>query len=234
MSNDKFIFLDTWVLSDYTHGERLARLSEFINREGLTIVVTSLSMTELYNPNGQPGDRVSRAAGFLAGHRCVIVDPHSVFRAELQSYPKPLSGLPLKLDLNDVPIAHRARALELLLRRDEVYLRQGKDIAEWALGCEAFKAGWLETVDQIIEDACQGGVLSRDSRGRLLGLESFKEDFLTTLDRRHFGSLSGAEREALGVNVVHLFLGATRELPAIRLSSLCFGMLTYIRTRQIP
>lgn len=150
------------------------------------------------------------------------MNPEAVFRAELQSYPLPVSDLPVELDLDDVPAVHRGQALELLLRRDKLYLSQGKDIAEWASGYEASKANWLSTADWIINQACEAGTLQRQSHGRFRDLASAKEAFLASLDLRHLGSLDPAEREALGANIIHLVLGETSKLPAIRLSSLCF------------
>lgn len=128
----------------------------------------------------------------------------------------------MELDLADLPSAHRAQVLESLLRRDEIFLRQGKDVARWASSYEARKSKWLVTVEAIIEDACEAGVLKRDSRGRFLDPDSAKEKFLLSLDRRHFDSLSGKEKRALGFNLVQLFIGGISRLPAIRLNSLCF------------
>jgi hypothetical protein len=171
---------------------------------------------------GRPGDRVARATAFLAAHRTVVVDPRTLVRAELQHYPISLEVLPLELDLGDLPAAQRARALELLLRRDDIYVSQGKDIRQWARGYKQLKGDWLATVERIIQDAISAGTLSVDQNGSFRDLRSSKEDFLVALDRRHFGSLSTEEREALGSELMPLFLGATKDLPAIRLTSLCF------------
>ena len=227
----RYIFLDNWVLSNYTHDARRGQLSAFLHRNDLTIAINSLSLTELYNPNGKPGDRVSRATSFLAEHSCVIVNPANLFRAELQSYPDPLLGLPLELDLADLKSVHRAKALEFLLRRDDLYLRQGKDVAKWARNYETHKATWLSTVEKIIQDACEFGILRRDRLGRFVDLESTKEKFLLSLDRRHFESLNSAERRALGTRIVNLFLGDISTLPSIRLSSFCFWY-AYVNTDQ--
>ncbi len=223
MGDSKFIFLDNWVLSGFTNEPRRTKLTEFLRREDLTVLITSLSMTEIYGPTASPGDRVSRATDFLAGNRCVIVDPVQIFRAEFQHFPASLPDLPFELDLAEVSIAHRAMVLELFLRRDPIFLRQGKDIAEWAANYTLQKTTWLNTTDQIIQAAIQDKTLARDSNGEFLDLESFKDEFLASLDRRHFVHLSSLEREALDPNsLIGLVLGETRQLPATRITSLCF------------
>lgn len=228
MSQANYIFLDNWVLSNYTLAERIHLLSAFLNRNRLTILFDSLSLVELYNPKGRPGDRVSRAARFLEEHDCVIVDPEKVFRAELMQFPEPLRQLPVELDLKEIA-PHKGTVLESILRRDAFFLRQRKDIAEWAAGYQELKDDWLSDVDRIIAHACAEGVLHRDRHGKLVDLESSKEKFLCYLDRRHFLHLSREENVALGANLIHLFLGETKQLPAIRLTSLCFWY-AYIET----
>lgn len=218
----RYIFLDNWVLSKYTDEEKSKRLGDFVRRNQLTILITSLMLTELFNPRGRHGDRVTTATRFLAGERCVIVSPEAIFRAELQSYPEPLADIPLDLDLDDLVAAHRGPVLDGLLRRHEVFLFQGKDVGDWASKYADLKASWLQDIERIINRACDEGTLHRDSSGRLTDLESTKEEFLASLDRRHFGFLTSEERKALGANIIDLFMGRTSVLPAIRLNSLLF------------
>jgi hypothetical protein len=64
----KYLFLDTWTLSDYTSVEYVQRLANFIKSNGYTIIFNGIAMTELYNPgwaNGGIEERGARAVRFL-------------------------------------------------------------------------------------------------------------------------------------------------------------------------
>ncbi|HVT60822.1 MAG TPA: hypothetical protein VHR45_20795 [Thermoanaerobaculia bacterium] len=218
-----FAFLDTWALVRYTKPDAYDHLSGWVHRTGLTVLVNSLSLIELYNPRGSQDDRCARVARFLGRHSCAIVKSTRVFDTELKAFPQSLSGLPIELDLNDIPAEHRVQALELFLRRDRLYLQQGKDIKEWAAEYEKTKSEWSADVSKILEHACKEGVLHRDRRGRLRDLAASKEAFLQSLDLRHLTGLTRVELEGLGPALVDLVTGGgTAKLPAIRTSSLCF------------
>jgi len=47
----QYLFLDNWVLSNYTKGEKLHSLARFIQENKYTIAIDSLAFVELYNPN---------------------------------------------------------------------------------------------------------------------------------------------------------------------------------------
>ncbi len=228
----RFIFLDNWVLSDYTKPDRLPYLSSYIKSKQLTIVIDTLSLTELYNPgwqNTQEGDRVARATKLIGKHPTIIVDPVKVFRAEIESYPLQIPSLPIELNLQVMPAENREQALRLFLHHDELFIQQGKDIRVWAENYKKMKAEWLGDIERIIIDAVQSGVLTRDSAGRFTQLEAEKEQILVTFDRRHFSHFSAQEREQLGTKIVELFMGGTSKLPAVRFTSLCFWY-AYIQT----
>lgn len=215
-----YAFLDTWVLSDYTKPATYDLLSAWIRREGLTVVVTSLSLTEFYNPQGSHGDRATRVARFLGSHQTCIVDPVRVWHDEVMSYPAPLRALPVALDLERVSAEHRATALELFLRRDTLYLAQGKDVAAWSENYAKEKAGWLAEVERLIDRGVASGLLVRNGEGKLDARASNKEEFLCSLDRR----LAVGQAWQLPVQtLVDLMVNAgTARLPAIRMSSLAF------------
>jgi hypothetical protein len=220
-----YLFLDNWVLSKYAQRERHALLSAFIQRGNYTILLNSLAFTELYNPGwnmAQGEERADRVVAFLIQHPCVIVDPVNVFRAELLTYPEHIQELPVALDLANIPAQQRHDSLLGFLRRDSAFLAQGKDIQEWVAGMERLKATWLETVDAIIADASAKNALRRDRSGRFIDLPDCKEALLLSLDRRHLGHLSAIERESLGPDIISLMMGGLAQLPAIRLTSLCF------------
>ena len=221
----KYIFLDNWVLTDYTKPDRQSFLSNYLEKNQFTVIIDSLSLTELYNPgwqNAQEGDRTARATDFISRHPVVIVDPAKLFRAEIKSYPNPILTLPIELDLETLPAEYRKQTLKLLLQGDPLFLNQGKDIRVWSQNYENLKSKWLNTIEDIINKASQAGVLTRDETGRFTQLETDKEKFLLTLDKRHFSLFDASEREKLGTKIVELFLSETSKLPAVRFTSLCF------------
>ncbi len=221
----RYIFLDNWVLADFTKSDRQPYLSSYIKNKQLTVILDSLSLTELYNPgweNTQENDRISRATNFLSKHPTIIVDPVKVFRAEIENYPKLIQDLPLELDLEVMSAEHREQSLKLLLHHDELFINQGKDIRTWVENYKKEKSELLSNIDKIIKDAVRSDVLTTDKAGRFIQLESEKEKFLLTLDRRHFGHFSDKERVQLGTKIVELFEGETSKLHAVRFTSLCF------------
>lgn len=233
----KYIFLDNWVLSDYTKEDKQQLLSEFIRRNNYTVLINGLSATELYNPGWQQAkntDRTNRAARFLSQHPCVVVRPEKVFKVEIESFPAIVEYLPTELSFDDLPSQHRMQALLSVLRGDDFLLDHGINIKQWVADYNKLKGTWLKDAKQIIEHACSTGVLTRDKNGRFIDLEKSKEEFLITLDRRHFSLLDSKEREALGTKIVDLFMGATRTLPAVRFSSLCFWYANIDTDRAFP
>lgn len=124
--------------------------------------------------------------------------------------------------MQTLPTEHRKQSLKLLLQGDPLFLNQGKDIRVWSQNYEKLKSKWLSDIDDIIEKASQGGILTRDKVGRFTQLETSKEKFLLTLDKRHFSLFNASEMEKLGTKIVDLFLSETSKLPAIRFTSLCF------------
>jgi hypothetical protein len=224
MSN--YIFLDTWVLSDYTTEDKQHLLSELIRAENYTILINGLSTVELYNPGWQQAednDRTIRAARFLGQHSCAIVRPDRIFKSEIESFPARLERLPVELSLDDLVSQHRVPALLSILRGEgDFFLEHGIDIKRWVSDYNSAKAAWRKDAERIIESACKSGVLTRNKSGQFVELEKRKEEFLVTLDRRHFGCFSFEEMQGLGTKLIDLFMGATKSLPAIRFSSLCF------------
>lgn len=222
-----YIFLDNWVLSDYTKEDKRHLLSEFIHQNDYTILINGLSAVELYNPGWQnateaDNERTYRAAKFLSEHSCIIVRPERVFKSEIENFPAKLEHLPIELNFDDLPYQHRLPALLSVLRGDDFLLEQDIDIRRWVTENNNLKATWLEDAERIIEHAGSSGMLTRDKRGQFVDLEKYKEEFLLTLDRRHFEHFSVEERGALGEKIIELFMGGMKTLPAVRFSSLCF------------
>jgi hypothetical protein len=127
----KYIFLDNWVYSLLTDTENERRLSAFLSHQGYTILTTSLSFVELYNPNWEQAgekDRMNRTAKFLSRNPSVIVDPQKVWEAEFKTYPNPLSLLPIELDLENISDKLRSLTLLAFLKGDNLFVQQGKNI----------------------------------------------------------------------------------------------------------
>ncbi len=220
-----YLFLDNWVLSDYTKEDRQHLLSELIRKNGYTILINGISAAELYNPGWQhaeDSDRTIRAAKFLCQHPCAVVRPERVFKSEIESFPAKLEHLPAEISLDDLPSQHRVSAILGILRGDNFFLDHNIDIKRWVADYDKVKAAWLEDVERIIENACNTGVLTRNKNSQFVDLEKSKEVFLVTLDRRHFAYFSPEEMQGLGTKTIDLFMGTTQTLPAIRFSSLCF------------
>jgi hypothetical protein len=219
-----YIFLDNWVLSLLRDPEVATGLTRFISSNGLTVLLTSLSMVELYNPGWQNAlgkERGATAVHFLAGVPCVIVNPLRVWEEEIAARLSPLPVLPLELDLYDLPKDHRSATLLGFLRRDERFLQQGKDIQRWSLVYKETKLSWLSDANTIIENACRHGYLKRDKAGKFKDLEETRENFLYSLDFRL------ADPHDVGTileDQLRLAQSGRRpdRLTSVRFSSLCF------------
>lgn len=228
----KYIFLDTWVLSDYTKNHKWLLLSEFIHKNNYTILFDGIGATELYNPGWQQtndGDRMYRAAKFLSQHPCHIIRPENVFRAEIQHYPSPLVELPVERSMDDFPLENKFPALLSVLSGDASLVEYGIDVKQWDIDYKSVKDKWEDDVTSIIESACKSGALLRNKQGKFIALEQSKENFLEMLDRRHLGSLTEKELQDLGTKIIELAIGSMKILSAIRFSSLCFWY-AYIET----
>lgn len=188
-------------------------------------------MVELYNPGWEAApemDRTVRAIDFLSKIPCVIVDPHKVCRAELHLYPYPLQALPIELDLQALSDTQRAQTLLRFMRRDILFLEQGKDIKVWCENYERIKNSWLQDAKSIIYHACGSGVLKQDKKGRFIDLKQSKEGFLLSLDLRHTDSTE-EKAEVLAKIIAQKSKGNWLDLIAIRMTSLCFWY-TYVET----
>jgi hypothetical protein len=219
----KYIFLDNWVYSLLNDAEIEHRLSAFLKHRGYTILTTSLSQVELYNPNWENAgekDRMKKAANLLSKNPSVIVNPQKVYVAEIESYPDQASTLPVELDLSAISDKVRESTLLKFLRGDEIFVKQGKNIKNWSENYAKIKTDWFKNVDNIIEHACKSGYLKRDSKGRFIELQENKELFLLSLDFREVNP------ELIDALIAKRVERSKKRKPmpltAVRLSSLCF------------
>jgi hypothetical protein len=215
----KYIFLDTNILSDYTKKHKFNALSQFVQRNDYTIVVNSLLLVELYNEGWEGGDddeRGARIVRFLGSQHCVIVDPMKLWHHEFSALPERLKRMPIELDLDCIPDLPKAHALLNFLRRGQIFLDMGKDIAEWANNYSAAKQGWLSDKQRIIENGCNQGHLQLEADGRCTVLE--RQQFLASLDLRLYPTEGGKVSDT----EFHRYLTGLSHMRAVRLTSLAF------------
>ncbi|MBI2783641.1 MAG: hypothetical protein HYX64_06150 [Gammaproteobacteria bacterium] len=222
----RYIFIDNWVLGSLGEPSFQKALVRYIKDKGYVVALTTLSLTELYNPGwrGSNGtDRTARAVDFFSQVPSAVVDPTVVWEAEVGNNLDPVTELPVLLALESVDSRSRKEALLRLLRADDLYVSQGHDIRRWDENYKELKSGWLASVERIIADACASGNLVRNEQGRLVQLPAYKELFLSSLDFRH----APAERVSsmLNYRVGKRQQGRPVALSSVRLSSLLFWYL---------
>ncbi len=224
----EYIYLDNWVLSRLSNRNFFDRLSTFIDDNRLSIILTSALLGELYNPGWKTAKFVERGdntAKFLSQHSCVIVDPKKLFQLEYENFPSLLKEIPINFDLNIFTEDIRYETLLRLLRRDKLFLDQGKDISQWQIGMKEHKLSWISSVGEIIKNAVKNEYLKQDEKGSYYCKKENKELFLLSLDMRlidncDLDSLIMRMR-SIKTNKGILFLRG------IRVTSLCF-YYTYV------
>lgn len=219
----KYIFLDNWVYSLLLKDGFEERLTAFVKQHDYTIIITSLSLAELYNPQWittGDKDRMYRAVRFLSKSPSVIIDPQKVFQAEINSYPDLTTDLPIELDLKEISYKQRSEVLLMFLRRDKDFLDQGKDIQEWQMNYENLKSAWQKDIDAIITNAYDKGVLQRKGSRKSLYSKEEKEMFLMSLDLRQ--AESSSIDSLIKRRMDWMKNGKQLSVTAIRLVSLCF------------
>jgi hypothetical protein len=217
--------LDTWAISEYSRPEKAPFLAAYLHAKNYLPVINSLSLTELFNPGwaSAPGlERGELAAKLIADLACAIVDPVVVVTAEFRAFPQRLARLPVQLELSVIGAQVRAEVLVRFLRADPLFVAQGKDIRKWAASYEAMKREWTDTCSSILRAAVSQGLLVASGSSYRFPTPEARESFLVSLDRRLLSFLDAEEWKSLGPNIVNLALGASRNLPSVRLSSLLF------------
>jgi len=190
---DKYIFLDNWVFSRLLDDSFSHRLSAFIKERNFTILLTRELVTELYNPKWQEvgnRDRGFQAASLIGKCPSVIVHPKKVFDAEYFHFPKSINIIPIELNLKSIKNEFRSGALLKILRRDPLLLEQEIDIEKWSSDLKADKDSWLDTANQIINNALENGTLKQNEKGEFIVDDKGKEVLLTSLDLRLFDNLN--------------------------------------------
>ncbi len=180
----KYIFIDNWVLGRLTDKEFCDHVVKYIVSNGYVVILNSLSLTELYNPNWKDGDRTETAAKFYSLVPCVVVDPAKVKEAEIANNLNRLDELPVEMDLRNIKPEERKKLLLGALRGDPIFLKQGVDISKWDQGYKKEKSEWLSNVDKIIGHAIENKTIKKNKKARKHIGSADKETFLLSLDMR--------------------------------------------------
>jgi hypothetical protein len=222
----RYIFIDNWVLGSLGEPGFQDALVRYINGHYYTVALTTLLLTELYNPGWREHagvDRTVLAVNFFSQVPCVVVNPSLVWEAEIRNKLDPVTELPVLLYLENVDSRWREEAFLRLLRADDLYISQGHDIRLWDENYKEVKSCWLADVERIIAEACATGNLERNEKGELVQLSAHKELFLFSLDLRH--APADQVKPIIDYQVKKRQQGQPAALSAVRLSSLLFWYL---------
>ena len=113
-----------------------------------------------------------------------------MFDSEYQHFPKNINIIPIELNLETIKDEFRSEALLKVLRRDPLLLEQGIDIEQWSNDLKADKDAWLDSANQIINNALENGTLKQNEKGEFIVDDKDKEVLLTSLDLRLFDNLN--------------------------------------------
>jgi hypothetical protein len=180
----KYFFVDNWVLGRLSNSDYYDRLVRYILDGDYTVILNSLSLTELYNPQPNENDRVELACEFYSQVPCVVVDPHKVKLAEADNLLNPLDELPIELDLSLTAPSERKLILLDFLRGGTFSQEQNIDLSVWSDQYKKEKLKWLIAVDEIIVSALLDGNLKKDKKGIFRKSLADRELFLLSLDLR--------------------------------------------------
>lgn len=222
----KFIFIDNWVLGSLQEPGFFDALKKYILDNNYTVLFSSFSLVELYNPgwqNSSGPERTQHAVKFYASVPCAVVDPSDVWKEEIKNRLDTIDQLPIRLDLRYLDDALREEALLRFMRADPLFLDQGKDIREWVRNYNEIKKTWLVDVEKIIDNALNDGYLECDCMGKLCKFNEHKELFLYLLDMRH------APHEEVGAIVEYQVSKRRKQkvakISSVRMASLIFWYL---------
>ncbi len=219
----KFIFIDNWVLGSLQEPGFFDALRKYILDNNYTVLFSSFSLVELYNPgwqNSNGPERTQHAVKFYSSVPCAVVDPFDVWKEEIKNKLDTIGQLPIRLDLRDLDDEFREETLLRFLRADPLFLDQGKDIREWVKNYNEIKKTWLVDVERIIDNALKDGYLERDCMGKLCKFNEHKELFLYSLDMRH------APREEVD-GILEYQVSKRRRQKVVKISSVRMASLIF-------
>lgn len=170
---DNYIFFDTFALSQLTN-DYFDKVSGYLLLKDYSIVLTSMELVELYNPNPKGDDRINKISNLLTAVPFVICDQRKIMEAEEAAYPQTIKRLPLEFSskeiFNRLPNTYKK---ELLYKLFSVGLPEyGVNLKAWTEEHHIMKTSWEQSVNKIIDEATSRGVIN------------LKDEFLQSLDLR--------------------------------------------------
>jgi len=183
-----YIFLDTFILCNFTKNNIYKKLVSFIQENDLIIVISELSFVELYNPNFNiklnEKDRTQRISKLLSVAQFVIFDYKLIWDKEVKAYPDKLKSLPIKLTSNDIFKNNIEQAILKLFRNEYMNYGVNIDISKWAKEYDIDKKAWAKDVDNIINNAVKNGTLKKNNNNKIIRNDNAKKEFVESLDLR--------------------------------------------------
>lgn len=153
--NDKYIFLDTFVLSYLTNEKYIWKLLKFLESNNYIVLLSSLHLVELYNPHPDKNSRIHNIARFFQKAKFVIVDQQDVIDSEYNLYPRKLYNLKIRLKSHELfnnlsDINRECLVYELFKHGLPDY---GVPLKEWVQSYSEIKNKWESDVELIIKDS---------------------------------------------------------------------------------
>lgn len=170
---DNYIFIDTFAFDQLTN-EYFDSVSKYLKLKSYSIVLTSMELVELYNPNPKGDDRINKISNLLTSVHFVICDQVKVMEAEEAAYPKSIDRLPIEFSSIGIidKLSHTDKK-ELIYKLFSIGLPEfGVNLKVWFENFCSVKALWIESVHNIIEWATESGIIN------------LKDNFLQSLDLR--------------------------------------------------
>lgn len=168
-----YIFIDTFALSQLTN-DCYDDLLGFLKRNNYQIIITSMELVELYNPNPTGEDRIYKISRLLTEIPFVISDQKRVMDFEEFNYPDSLLELPIEFSSEKAFVSlKKEEKWELLYRLFSVGLSEYQvNLKQWVEKYNSEKALWINEVHKIMKNASESGII--DS----------KDNFVQSLDLR--------------------------------------------------
>lgn len=170
---ENYIFLDTFALTQLTN-DYCDELADYLLLKDYSIVLTSMELVELYNPNPEGDDRINKISNLLTSIPFVICDQVKIMKAEEAAYPQTIDKLPLEYSSKEIFIRlPSTEKKEIIYKLFSIGLPEyGIDLKAWTKKHHFNKTTWPQSVKNIIDNATSSGVINS------------KDKFLQSLDLR--------------------------------------------------
>jgi hypothetical protein len=191
-NNSNYLFLDTNILISFTKQEYFTKLVNFIKLKNFILVISSLTFVELHNEKNEQKpeekERVFRICKLLSNIDFIISDYKEIWDKEINEYPNITNKIPIKYSSSQLPLGFisEEKTNELFdlftnkKREDKIAI----NIHEWSIKYQILKDKWENDVKNIIRNALNDKVLTKDSNGKFLKDEYTKSKFISYLNLR--------------------------------------------------